>query len=189
MTRRNRPALVAVAMLATVGAAACGGSSSPAASSTSPPPPSSASASPSASVELPNLFENARVSINYPADWEQRDQESGTLLLSPDRVAVVGVQVAVWKKGLTRLTDDALDVEKGSVNEFQLVDQRPGSLDGNDAIQFTYTGIASGAPSRAVVLWAVSGDNAYRVSYRAQEEAFDSVLPVAQAIIDSFQVR
>lgn len=189
MTRRARPALLVVAALAAIGAAACGGTSTPAASSTSPPASTPTSASPPASVELTGTFENTRFSIGYPADWEPVDQESGTLLRSPDRVAVVGVQVAVWRKGLTRLADAALDIEKGSVSAFRLIDQSPGSLDGNDAIQFNYTGTASGTSSRATVLWAVSEDRAYRVSFRAQEDSFDSLLPVAQAMIDSFHIR
>jgi hypothetical protein len=183
---RTRTGLVAV--LATIAVAACGGDSPPVASSASPPSPTPTSASPAPSVELPNEFQNSRISIDYPADWEQEDQESGTLLRSPDRVAVVGVQVAVWRKSLTKLVDAAIDVERGSVTGFQLLDQTTGSLDGKDAIQFTYTGTASGSTSRAVVLWAVFDDRAYRVSFRAREDSFDSLLPVGQAMIDSFRI-
>jgi hypothetical protein len=184
--RRNLPVVLVVA-LAAAGMSACGGTSPPVESSTSPPPPTSASASPPES-ELPNVFENATISINYPADWEQQDQESGTLLLAPGRVAVVGVSVAVWHKGLTRLAEPALDIEKGSVKGFRLLDQTPGSLDGNDAIRFTYTGTSGGTPSRVITLWAVSDDHAYRVSFRAQEDSFDSLLPVGGAIMDTFQI-
>jgi hypothetical protein len=192
MTRVSRPALLV--LVAALAAAACGGKTSPPETPTSPPPTPastspSASASPSASVELPNVFQNATTSINYPADWEQQDQESGTLLFAPGRVAVVGVQVAIWRKGLTRLTDAALDVEKGSVTEFRLIDQSSGSLDGTDAIRFTYTGTSSGGPSRAMALWAVSDDHAYRVSFRAAEDSYDTLLPVAEAMIASFHIR
>jgi photosystem II reaction center protein PsbP len=186
MTRASGPALLV--LVATLTTAACGAKTSPVEIPTSPPP-SSSSPSPSASVELPNVFENSTTSINYPADWEQQDQESGTLLFAPGRVAVVGVQVAVWRKGLSRLADPALDVEKGSVTGFRLIDQTNGSLDGNDAIQFTYTGTSSGDPSRAMALWAVSDDHAYRVSFRAAEDSYDTLLPVAEAMIASFQIR
>lgn len=129
------------------------------------------------------------MSIGYPDGWEEQDQESGALLVAPDRVAVVSVQVAVWRKSLTRLVDPAIDVEQGSVTGFQLLDQTTGSLDGVAAIQFTYTGTTSGGTlSRATALWAVSDDRAYRVSFRAAEDSFASLQTVAGAMFDSFQI-
>ncbi len=172
-----------------------GGSAAPTDSLSASPPASSPPASSPATPASPSPsalgahFENASVSIDYPADWRQQDQESGPLFLYPGGGAVVGIQVARWPKTLAKLVKPAEDVERGGFDTFELDGTADATLDGNPAIELTFHGaLKDGTTFRAFAIWSVTGGRAYRFGFKAHTDEFDDLLPIAQAMMASFRI-
>jgi serine/threonine protein kinase len=68
----------------------------------------------------------------------------------------------------------------------ELKDQKSGNSSG---YQVVYTGRDGGQKLQRMQMWAVRNNKAYVLTYEAEEQKYLEFLPVAQKMIDSFEVR
>jgi serine/threonine-protein kinase len=68
----------------------------------------------------------------------------------------------------------------------ELKDQKIGNSSG---YQVVYTGRDGGQSLKRMQMWAVRNNKAYVITYEAEEQKYLQFLPVAQKMIDSFEVR
>jgi len=128
-------------------------------------------------------------SVSYPASWVKQDNVYGThgVQFSPNPTTRDNVLIDVTQQPGT-------DLDSWTQEKIDSISSRPGAtilllnpttLGGNPAYKVEYTWEGD----KILEIWTLIGDKLYAISYVGEgEERYRQNLPVAQSIIDSFQV-
>ncbi len=137
-------------------------------------------------------------SIAYPADWRVKELGKVTMFLSglesrEDRFAE-NVEVVV--EDLSGQGDVSLfDYHRKSIGsaprllkDFKVLEEAKTEFVGREAIAVLYTATVKEKKFRFKKYTLLVGQDAYSLTYTAQNEDFDKFLPVAEKIMRSLQV-
>ncbi|MAG60063.1 hypothetical protein CMO96_04720 [Candidatus Woesebacteria bacterium] len=75
------------------------------------------------------------------------------------------------------------------IPEFKVIEQSDTSINGLKFHQLIYECFCNNQNLRALYVWTVKGNKAHGFAFRAVEEVYDELLPVAQATIDSITIQ
>lgn len=173
-------------------ASACGGSggssstpSTPAVRSTSEV--AEPSASPKEGLDFSMKDPKGGYIIHYPASWNEHMDLAGISLTAPLKVGLAGFHYNGDKTdSLQELAKKAPAVEKTTISKFHLTGTSPAQIDGEKAVQFTYTGQnANKVDLKAFSAWMIFNGRAYRFSFAASASYYNQLYPSAQAIMHS----
>lgn len=150
-------------------------------------------------------YENAdhAMTIQYPDNWAKDEFSAGSgiyqsaqaIFSSPANDAAVLVNVDnmyLEQKTLDELTASvAKDLEK-SVSLLKIEESSTGQLDGHPAGIVVYSGLldvfGSLVSMKAMQMWTIVENKEYVITFAALPEKYESYLPVAQKMIDSFEI-
>ena len=137
--------------------------------------------------------------ISYPAHWsEQVGVEGAVVTVSSapesaddpyrENVSVSAEDLPNPGVTLGQFTATSLTRAREKISGFRQVTAGPATLADRPAWRVVYRGEANGVPLQWESLWLVQQGRAYSVTYAAQPSRYAATLPVATAIIESFQL-
>jgi len=194
--RTSRRVLIALAVVALLGAA-CGGSSSSGASATSSPAGETSSGSASSGFAT-YTNPSPPFTISYPQGWRTNTTVSGAIVafLAPTTSTsdVFAENVNVLKQTvpsgttLQQYTDASISSAGQVVQNFHQVSSTTSTLSGLPAQVVEYTGDLNGKSYHFFAEWAIDGTDAWVLTYSAEPDAYDQFLPDAKTTIESFHL-
>lgn len=140
-------------------------------------------------------------SISYPDEWEVSERASmpgTTTFITPlqgrddtfrENVTIVVQGAPADAMTLDEFTELALAQGRELIPRFTVWELRATTLGGNPAQQVVYTGLQGERALRWLQLWTLVGDQAYIVTYTAEEEEFTAFRSVVQQMIRSMEIR
>jgi hypothetical protein len=142
--------------------------------------------------------ESPAFTIAYPATWKTTTKVSGAVVafLAPassgsdtfsENVNVLHQTVATGTT-LQQYTDRSIQSAGQVVGDFKQVSAGTTTLSGLPAERIEYTGTVSGASYHFFAEWAVTGTDAWVLTYTGQPAEFPTYLSDAQTTIASFQL-
>src|SRR5829696_4893260 len=138
--------------------------------------------------ENPNLG----ISVQHPPDWLLVGESDDKLNFLKDAVAVE-IDVDDLDPSDTTLSDYAnerVDDLREDRDDFELIEFEPVTIsDGQPAqkVVYSFTG-EDGEVVNAIRVWSVYQGKLYSIAYIADSNQYDQYLPIAQQMIDSFEI-
>ena len=138
--------------------------------------------------ENPNLG----ISVQHPSDWLLVGESDDKLNFLKDAVAVE-IDVDDLDPSDTTLSDYAnerVDDLREDRNDFELIEFEPVTIsDGQPAQKavYSFTG-EDGEVINVIRVWSVYQGKLYSIAYIADSNQYDQYLPIAQQMIDSFEI-
>lgn len=95
------------------------------------------------------------------------------------------------QKTLSEYTASVLTGFRDHLNNFNLIESSPAILAGNEAHQVLFTSYREdlGVEIMTKSIWAIKDNKAYSISYNAKRDTFYTYLPVANEMIESFEIN
>lgn len=152
---------------------------------------------PSAQQQLQGQFPryenpNLGISVQHPSDWLLVGESDDKLNFLKDTVAVE-IDVDDLDPSDTTLSDYAnerVDELREDRNDFELIEFEPVTIsDGQPAQKavYSFTG-EDGGVNNVIRVWSVYQGKLYSIAYIADSNQYDQYLPIAQQMIDSFEI-
>ena len=137
--------------------------------------------------------------IQYPPDWSEQAGTAGSVvafLSQPqgpsddfrDNVNVLVQDLPDPSTSLQQYTDLSIRQGPDVIDGFKLLSSGPSVLASRSAERVTYLGRPGGRDLKFEAVWLVEKGRAYVVTYTATPDTFDSLEPMAEAIIESFRL-
>jgi serine/threonine-protein kinase len=138
------------------------------------------------------------IKIDYPAGWAQELHVGGlvtflTMLESDTNTYPAGLAVKIQNlasknTSLNEITRVQIKNLTQNHPDFKLIESTKSMLAGIVAHKIIFIATDnSGHERKAMQIWALKGDRAYLLTYKAQPDEFSHYLPLVQKMIDSFQ--
>src|SRR5829696_3982707 len=138
--------------------------------------------------ENPNLG----ISVQHPSDWLLVGESDDKLNFLKDAVAVE-IDVDDLDPSDTTLSDYAnerVDDLREDRDDFELIEFEPVTISEGQPAQkvvYSFTG-EDGEVVNAIRVWSVYQGKLYSIAYIADSNQYDQYLPIAQQMIDSFEI-
>ena len=138
--------------------------------------------------ENPNLG----ISVQHPSDWLLVGESDDKLNFLKDAVAVE-IDVDDLDPSDTTLSDYAnerIDDLREDRNDFELIEFEPVTISDGQPAQnavYSFTG-EDGEVINVIRVWSVYQGKLYSIAYIADSNQYDQYLPIAQQMIDSFEI-
>ena len=138
--------------------------------------------------ENPNLG----ISVQHPSDWLLVGESDDKLNFLKDDVAVE-IDVDDLDPSDTTLSDYAnerVDDLREDRDDFELIEFEPFTISNGQPAQkavYSFTG-EDGGVTNVIRVWSVYQGKLYSVAYIADSNQYDQYLPIAQQMIDSFEI-
>jgi hypothetical protein len=140
------------------------------------------------------------VTIEYPASWspspgEENDSSLNLATFSPSNNDYSSVTVDLFvdnvhsNESLNHLVSDIISDDKSSLTNFKLESNLNVSLAKLPAYKLTYTYIYKGQNFKELETGTIVGNKVYYIQYNTIPTQFDTNLPMAQKMIDSFKIN
>ena len=143
--------------------------------------------------------------ISYPSEWDSIPGRDGAVMFRapPETFSDQSINAAVLvntdrlpsqTNTLQAMTEDKLKSYSVPTPDDKLIESQGTSLSGLPAhlvhVQFlgSFPGLWELAPLMALEVWTVNDNSSYSILYLAPEEKFEQYLPIAQQMINSFQI-
>ncbi len=140
-------------------------------------------------------YENSTqgIKIDYPKGWTVIQQ--GLAFLSPKendsdtfRAGLGVTGGSMVNETIDKLADSVLRVYNSTMKDFHLVELKGVTFHGNPAESLIYTfSIPGNGTLKAMDFGTIEKNILHVFQYKAQENKFDSYLPIIQRMIDSFK--
>ena len=136
-----------------------------------------------------------QIKIQYPADWEKKDQGLGgdnvvKFVLPQQRFPSLFVQIEDLdsSKLLQEYTYDKINHLRQLFLDFNIIEQNPTSLAGNNAYKIVYTFTLEQINYKRMDIWTIKDDRVYIINYLVEMGKYSSYLPTIQKMVDSFEI-
>ncbi|WP_414577664.1 protein kinase domain-containing protein [Anabaena sp. CCY 9402-a] len=148
------------------------------------------------------IYENANagVKIKYPQAWERQDiqniltQELVTFLSPPENDAdkfqeKLTINVGDFPGTLDESKDVFIKEIQNTVSEANIVNTSTATLANKRANQLVFTGKNGKNRLKNLQVWTLKDNQAYVITYTAVIDDYDKFLPIAEKMIQSFQIE
>jgi hypothetical protein len=135
--------------------------------------------------------------VNYPTDWQFKEFEDqllgkGVYFTSTDEYIAENIVIQIQDlssqpMSLEEYNELSLNQAPQLVEEFELDSESDYTISGYDAKRIIYTGIQNELDMKWMTTYTIKDNNAYVIAYTGLTDSYDSYLPIANQIIDSFQ--
>jgi len=136
-------------------------------------------------------FENATLGkIQYPDYW-QKSQSGNSVAFVNSQLKTVGLKlesIAVNNTTLDLYTTNHIVYLRQNIPGFSIINSSQSSLGGSLAQKIVYTFNGRATIYKVTQLWTLKDSRIYMITYFAQSDLYNTFLPTAQKMIDSFQV-
>ena len=136
-----------------------------------------------------------QIKIQYPAYWEKKDQGLGgdnvvKFVIPQQRFPSLFVQIEDLdsSKLLQEYTYDKINHLRQLFLNFNIIEQNPTTLAGNNAYKIVYTFTLEQINFKRMDIWTIKDDRVYLISYLVEMEKYSSYLPTIQKMVDSFEI-
>jgi eukaryotic-like serine/threonine-protein kinase len=148
-----------------------------------------------------SLYENPSngFKVSYPELWstENRDDffATGVIFLSPlendedtfqEQVSIL-VEVLPQDMSIGTYTKESI-AEIKKLSDPNVSPAQTINLGRQEAKQVVYSGEENGTPVRRMQTWLIKNNQAYVITYTAQPNSYESYLPTAEQMIESFEI-
>ena len=147
--------------------------------------------------KIPDFYESPTLGIKiwYPIDWQVIDTTGLSFLSRVEnsqdnfREAVSVSANLTQGKPLSEIMNGVVNSYKSSLNKFDLIkSDSDTTLANNTAQRLTYSFTDKGNRMKAMDTAVVKGENVYLIQYIAEHNQFENYMPLAQKMIDSFEI-
>lgn len=141
------------------------------------------------------------VKVNYPKDWEKRENFSGTILmvlaqpesdmdLFQENVNILLEELPSAEITLDEYKDASTEQIELGIENYSLIDLSKIDINGTPGYKITYSGSAEGYNYKWLQVFCVKDSTAYIMTYTADADAngFEKFLPQVQEMINSFSL-
>ena len=131
------------------------------------------------------------ITIEYPSEWKKIEGNNIVGFFSFGRAQVyLLILNSTLNYSLDKYSNLTLNIFENTKPDFHLNESGPALLAGINAnyITYTYRNPQYGLLNEKDILF-VKGDKAYQIAYFANPKYYTSYLPIAQKMIDSFQIH
>jgi hypothetical protein len=136
-------------------------------------------------------FENTTLGkIQYPDYW-QKSQSGNSVAFVNSQLKTVGLKlesIAVNNTTLDLYTTNHIVYLRQNIPGFSIINSSQSSLAGSSAQKIVYTFNGRATIYKVTQLWTLKDSRIYMITYFAQSDLYNTFLPTAQKMIDSFQV-
>ncbi|WP_308418377.1 protein kinase [Nostoc sp. CENA543] len=143
---------------------------------------------------------NEGIKIKYPQTWERQDlgniltQELVTFLSPKESDADIfqdklTVNVGKFAGTLDESKDLFVKEIKDTVSEANIVSISPATLANKRAYQLVFTGKNGANRVKNLQIWTLQDEQTYMITYTATVDDYDKFLPLAEKMIQSFEVK
>ena len=136
-----------------------------------------------------------QIKIQYPADWEKKDQGLGgdnvvKFIIPQQRFPSLFVQIEDLdsSKLLQEYTYDKINHLRQVFLNFNIIEQNPTTLADNNAYKIVYTFTLEQINYKRMDIWTIKDDRVYIINYLVETEKYSSYLPTIQKMVDSFEI-
>jgi hypothetical protein len=136
-----------------------------------------------------------QIKIQYPADWEKKDQGLGgdnvvKFVLPQQRFPSLFVQIEDLdsSKLLQEYTYDKINHLRQLFHDFNIIEQNLTSLAGNNAYKIVYTFTLEQINYKRMDIWTIKDDRVYIINYLVETGEYSKYLPTIQKMVDSFEI-
>jgi eukaryotic-like serine/threonine-protein kinase len=159
-------------------------------------------ASPTANINTNNFLtyqdSTLGIKIDYPAGWTH-ELHAGSIVTflasleshSNTYPAGLGIKVQHLKSkniSLNNITKIQIKNLTQSHSDFKLIESTESKIGGNSGHKIVFTATDNKKNERkAMQIWALRGDKAYLITYKAEPGEYAKYLPLIQKMVDSFQ--
>jgi eukaryotic-like serine/threonine-protein kinase len=137
-----------------------------------------------------------QIKIQYPIDWEKKDQELGgnnivKFVLSQQRFPSLFIQIEDLNPSM-RLEEhmhEQIDHLRQLLRDFNIIETNTITLEaGNNAYKVVYTFTLEQINYKKMDIWTLQDDKVYIINYLAETRKYSSYLPTIQKMVDSFEI-
>jgi len=156
-------------------------------------------------LQAENVFEGEYFSLEYPADWISREEAPQGMilefvLLAPEEVAAneftsnLNVMAEELQQDLSveEYTELVLMQVENMLEDFALIEQQEIMVDGREAAELTYSGIAEDEAGDYNLTWRqaimIEDELAYIVTLTAEQEVFSDYQNIYDNVVESLSV-
>ncbi len=135
--------------------------------------------------------------VNYPTDWQFKEFEDqllgkGVYFTSTDEYVAENIVIQIQDLSSQPMTLEeynelSLNQAPQLVEEFELNSESDYTISGYDAKRIIYTGIQNELNMKWMTTYTIKDNNAYVIAYTGLTDSYDSYIPIANQIINSFQ--
>jgi PsbP-like protein len=132
------------------------------------------------------------ISVQHPSDWLLVGESDDKLNFLKDNVAIE-IDVDDLDPSDTTLSDyanEAVDDLREDRDDFELIEFEPVTISNGQPAQkavYSFTG-EDGEVINVIRIWSVYQGKLYSIAYIADSNEYDQYLPIAQEMIDSFEI-
>lgn len=132
------------------------------------------------------------IRIQYPSDWGRLDlsfleNDSADIDFYPldDTSGAKNVRIQIKTLSLQNMTLDEYTNVQINSTEKQLLESNSTALADLPAHEIVFTDIGL----KTMQVWTIKDDKVYTITYVAEEEDFQNDFPIAQKMIESFEIN
>jgi hypothetical protein len=150
-------------------------------------------------------YENSdyKVKIQYPFDWIKSEEnlnpynvvtffstEQISNLLSSSAVAQLYITVEYLPQNMTfdEYTNSYITNITKDIKDYRIIESAASNLAGNQAHKLVLYNYQSNQNVKSLIVWTIKGNNVYRISFIAEPGRYSDYLPIAQQMLNSFQI-
>ena len=139
------------------------------------------------------------IKLQYPSNWDKQengtkqDTQTDVVSFSPpasnsNASLDVSTDNGVKGESITEYSSGSLSDLKQSFKNFKLIESTNTVLAGLPAFRLIFTSENENTITRDMEIGTIKGDTAYLLTYEGGVSEYDKNLPIAQKMIDSFQI-
>ena len=152
------------------------------------------------------------IKIQHPSNWEKVEVDLPINMIvtfnpktedDSDTVIDILITPIPSDMALDNFTDDYIDLLRDIYIDFTIIESSQSFLAGNSAHKIVYTARMERDDTlknvmevyhidtleKVMEVWTVNNNKVYIISYYAEQKTYDNYLPVAQKMVDSFEIN
>jgi hypothetical protein len=136
-----------------------------------------------------------QIKIQYPVDWEKKDQELGgnnivKFVLPQHRFPSLFLQIEDLNSSmpLDEYSHEQINHLRQLFRDINIIETNTTTLAGNNAYKVVYTFTLEQINYKKMDIWTIKDNKAYIINYLAETGQYSSYLPTIQKMVDSFEI-